>query len=115
MKCKPGQKSTRKRQSCAALCLLTLAVSMTACGTCAPKPITASCAVPAVTPCQPPPPPGNLETERDLALAYIEALAAYARCAAEVARIIDYYRMLEDFWNEDTGRNNSGLPAEAVR
>lgn len=32
MKCKPGQKSTRTRQSCEALCLLTLAVSMTACG-----------------------------------------------------------------------------------
>lgn len=107
---KSGQKSTRTRQSCEALCLLTLAVSMMGCGACAPKLISASCAVPTVTPCQPPPPPGSLETERDLALAYIDALAAYARCAAEVARIMDYYRLLEGWQREDAGRSSGGLP-----
>jgi hypothetical protein len=66
--------------------------------------------VPTVTPCQPPPPPGNLETERDLALAYIEALAAYARCAAEVTRIMDYYRILEGWHGEDARGGSGGLP-----
>lgn len=50
---------------------------------------------PTVTPCQRPAPPARLETQADLLAAYVDALAAWAACKAEVDKIIEYYRLLE--------------------
>lgn len=50
---------------------------------------------PIVTPCDRPLPPARLETQADLLRAYVNALAAWAACSAEVDKVIEYYELLE--------------------
>lgn len=64
---------------------------------CAPSrsmPTTASCAAPPITPCRAPIRPAHLETQADLLSAYIDALAAWAECRAEVEKVRNYYESL---------------------
>lgn len=86
----------RARMFCGALTiLLTAALWMSACASSPARPTTASCAPPTVTPCPRPAPPTRLETQADLLAAYVDALAAWASCRAEIDKIIEYYKLLE--------------------
>ena len=48
-----------------------------------------------VAPCLPPPEPLHLDTQADLLAAYVDALAAWASCRAEVEKIRKYYEIME--------------------
>lgn len=54
-----------------------------------------------VAPCLPPREPAHLETQADLLTAYIDALAAWASCRAEVEKIRRYYEIMEETGNDD--------------
>lgn len=75
---------------------LTAALWMNACASSPARPTQSSCVPPTVTACNRPLPPARLETQADLLRAYVDALAAWAACKAEVDKIIDYYRILEN-------------------
>lgn len=74
---------------------LTAALWMDACASSPARPTQSSCAPPIVTACDRPLPPTRLETQADLLRAYVDALAAWAACRAEVDKIIEYYRLME--------------------
>lgn len=54
-----------------------------------------------VAPCLPPREPARLETQADLLTAYIDALAAWASCRAEVEKIRRYYEIMEGADDDD--------------
>ena len=79
-----------------------LAVSITPCASSPAPRITAHCVpAPMVAPCLPPREPVRLETQADLLTAYIDALAAWASCRAEVEKIRRYYEIMEGTENDD--------------
>lgn len=77
--------------------LLWIAASSTnACVSSPAPPITVPCVPPpTVTLCTPPPEPTRLETQADLLRAYIDTLAAWASCAAEVGKVSRYYTLMQ--------------------
>lgn len=82
--------------------LWTAAFLTTACASSPGPHITAHCVpAPMVTPCQPPREPVRLETQADLLTAYIDALAAWASCRAEVEKVRRYYEIMEGTKDED--------------
>lgn len=54
-----------------------------------------------IAPCLPPREPVRLETQADLLTAYIDALAAWASCRAEVEKVRRYYEIMEGANNDD--------------
>lgn len=73
------------------LAVLTLIILTPACAPQRSTPTTALCVPPPVTPCRIPIRPEHLETQADLLTAYIDALAAWAECRAEIEKIRSYY------------------------
>ena len=92
-----GSRSTAHAlRRCGVLMILSIAALwMSACASSPAAPTTVSCARPVVIPCQRPAPPARLETQADLLAAYVDALAAWASCRAEVDKVIRYYELLE--------------------